>query len=132
MLQPDFFVVLLPVFPVVLAAPQVQDELPQTPYDVRRNYVFQFTGHVVGDVRLQLEDMLEKFLNDNVPVGDIPPDVHPRFGQVDEAVGLIVHIAHAFQRLQRAGDGGAGHARRLRDGTGAGRAFPDFLMEDDF
>ena len=80
----------------------------------------------------QLEDMLEKFLNDNVPVGDIPPDVHPRFGQVDEAVGLIVHIAHAFQRLQRAGDGGAGHARRLRDGTGAGRAFPDFLMEDDF
>ena len=80
----------------------------------------------------QLEDMLEKFLNDDVPVGDIPPDVHPRFGQVDEAVGLIVHIAHAFQRLQRAGDGGAGHARRLRDGTGAGRAFPDFLMEDDF
>ena len=60
MLQPDFFVVLLPVFPVVLAAPQVQDELPQTPYDVRRNHVFQFTGHVVGDVRFQLEDMLEQ------------------------------------------------------------------------
>ena len=38
------FVVLLPVFPVVLAAPQVQDELPQTPYDVRRDHVFQFTG----------------------------------------------------------------------------------------
>ena len=34
--------------------------MPQTPYDVRRNHVFQFTGHVVGDVRFQLEDMLEQ------------------------------------------------------------------------
>ena len=75
--------------------------------------------------------MLKKFLKHDMPMGEFPSYTQAFPGQMNEAVGFVLHISHLLQRLERAGYGGTGDSDSICHLAGAHRAVSQLMQKND-